>query len=324
MRKIFSILLGICAAVSVSFAAHAQQYPTKPVTIVVPTGPGGSYDLVARRLEKALAKNLGQSVVIVNRPGSGTLLGTLSVLNAAPDGYTLLMGGASNIVFNGSMYKKKPYDPINDLVGIGIVAQSPYVMISRPDLAEPDAPGIRKFALANPGKLNIATAGAGTGQQVLAAAFLKQTGANIVQVPYQSAQAVYTDLLGGRVDLFVDSLPSAKRFMESKQVNAVFLTGPKRDAGFPNLKTAREVGMPGMEMTAWLGLFASSKTPPDVIAKLHKALELSLADEEMRKLFEQGGFQPLPYVSAAETAKFIQSEYKKWTQVIQDAGLTLD
>ena len=162
MRTILSILLGVCAATSMPFAAHAHQYSVKVATIVLPTGPGASYDLGACRLEKALAKYLGQSVVIRNRPDSGMLVGAMSVLNAAPDGDTLLMGGASNIFFNGSMYKKKPYNPLTDLVGIGIVAQSPYVMISRPDLAERDAAGSRKFAQANPGKLNIATAGAGS------------------------------------------------------------------------------------------------------------------------------------------------------------------
>lgn len=324
MKKAVAILLAACVGLGFLPVVNAQSYPLKPVTLIVATGPGGGFDLVARRLEKALSKNLGQSVVVVNRPGSGSLVGTLAALNAPADGYTLLMGGLSNIVFNGSMYKKRPYDPMADFVGIGIVAQTPYVMLARKDLPESDLAGVRKYARANPGKLNIANAGSGTGQQVLAAAFLKETGADIVQVPYQAAQAVYTDLLGGRVDLFVDSLPSARRFIESQQVHALFTTGARRDALFPNLPTARESGLPGSEMTSWFGLFASAKTPSDVLARLHKALEASLKDEELRSQLEAGGFQPVPYVPAAETAKYVASEYQKWTQVIRSAGITLD
>lgn len=324
MKKIITTVFVACIGLSLAFGVHAQTYPSKPITLVVPTGPGGGFDLVARRLEKVLAKNLGQSVVVINRPGSGSLIGTMAVVNAAPDGYTLMMGGLSNIIFNGSMYKKRPYDPLADFTAIGIVAQTPYVMLARRDLTQGDITSVTRFALANPGKLNIGNAGAGTGQQVLGAAYVKETGAKLLSVPYQSAQAVYTDLLGGRVDLLIDTLPSARRFIESKQVNALFTTGNKRDPLFPNLPTARESGLPGSEMTSWFGLFALSKTPPDVLVKLHKALELSLKDEELRSQLEAGGFQPVAYVSAAATRKFVEAEYKKWTQVIRDAGITLD
>ena len=324
VKKIAAALLTASLGLGLTASVHAQAYPSKPITLVVPTGPGGGFDLVARRLEKVLAKNLGQSVVVMNRPGSGSLVGTMAVVNSAPDGYTLMMGGLSNIIFNGSMYKKRPYDPLADFTAIGVVAQTPYVMIARRDLTQGDITSVTRFALANPGKLNIGNAGAGTGQQVLGAAYVKETGAKLLTVPYQSAQAVYTDLLGGRVDLLVDTLPSARRFIESKQVNALFTTGNKRDPLFPNLPTARESGLPGAEMTSWFGLFALSKTPPDVLAKLHKALELSLKDEELRSQLQAGGFQPMPYVPAATTRKFVEAEYKKWTQVIQSAGITLD
>ena len=324
VKKIAAALLTASLGLGLTASVHAQAYPSKPITLVVPTGPGGGFDLVARRLEKVLAKNLGQSVVVMNRPGSGSLVGTMAVVNSAPDGYTLMMGGLSNIIFNGSMYKKRPYDPMADFTAIGVVAQTPYVMIARHDLTQGDITSVTRFALANPGKLNIGNAGAGTGQQVLGAAYVKETGAKLLSVPYQSAQAVYTDLLGGRVDLLVDTLPSARRFIESKQVNALFTTGNKRDPLFPNLPTSRESGLPGTEMTSWFGLFALSKTPPDVLAKLHKALELSLKDEELRSQLQAGGFQPMPYVPAATTRKFVEAEYKKWTQVIQSAGITLD
>ena len=324
VKKIAAALMTASLGLGLTASVHAQAYPSKPITLVVPTGPGGGFDLVARRLEKVLAKNLGQSVVVMNRPGSGSLVGTMAVVNSAPDGYTLMMGGLSNIIFNGSMYKKRPYDPMADFTAIGVVAQTPYVMIARRDLTQGDITSVTRFALANPGKLNIGNAGAGTGQQVLGAAYVKETGAKLLTVPYQSAQAVYTDLLGGRVDLLVDTLPSARRFIESKQVNALFTTGNKRDPLFPNLPTARESGLPGTEMTSWFGLFALSKTPPDVLAKLHKALELSLKDEELRSQLQSGGFQPMPYVPAATTRKFVEAEYKKWTQVIQSAGITLD
>ncbi len=324
MKKLLPALVAACGLFGLAISAVAQPYPSKPITLIVGTAPGGGFDLVARRLEKAMSKHLGQSVVVANRPGSGSLVGTMAVLNAAPDGYTLAMGGLSNIVFNAALYKKLPYDPRTDFVGIGIVAESPYVMIARRDLGISDLPGLLKFARANPGKLNVATAGSGTGQQVLAAAFLKETGVNIVQVPYQGAQPAYTDMLGGRIDLFIDTLPSARRFIESNQVNGLFVTGAKRDVSFPRIATAREVGFPGLEMTSWFGLFAPTKAPPEVIQRLSKAMELSLADEELRTQLSAGGFEPKPWVTPAETAKFVQAEYKKWTTVIKEAGITLD
>ena len=324
MKPIFTTAFLAAALLGLVNSAVAQTYPSKPITLIVGTAPGGGFDLVARRLEKAMSKHLGQSVVVANRPGSGSLVGTMAVLNAAPDGYTLAMGGLSNIVFNAALYKKLPYDPLTDFMGIGIVAESPYVMIARPDLGISDLSGLLKFARANPGKLNVATAGSGTGQQVLAAAFLKETGVNIVQVPYQGAQPVYTDMLGGRIDLFIDTLPSARRFIESKQLNGLFVTGAKRDVSFPRIATAREVGFPALEMTSWFGLFAPAKVPPDVIQRLSKAMELSLADEELRTQLSAGGFEPKPWVTPAETAKFVQAEYKKWTTVIKEAGITLD
>ena len=324
MKNTILKIAAASVALGLAFGVVAQGYPNKPINLIVGTAPGGGYDLVARRLEKAMAKNLGQSMVVTNRPGSGSLVGTMAALQAPPDGYTLTMGGLSNIAFNSALYKKLPYDPLKDFTAIGIVAESPYVMIARKDLPLGDVTSIIRYAKANPGKLNIATAGAGTGQQVLAAAFLRETGLNIVQVPYQGAQPVYTDLLGGRVDLFIDSLPSARRFIESKQVNAMFVTGPKRDAALTTIPTAREAGFPGLEVTTWFGLFAPSKTPPEAIARLNKAMQASLADEELRKELKAGGFDPRPWVPPAETARFVKSEHARWSKVIKDAGITLD
>ncbi|MES2361663.1 MAG: tripartite tricarboxylate transporter substrate binding protein [Pseudomonadota bacterium] len=328
MRKIISALAATCVGagllLSIASSAMAQAYPSKPITLIVGTAPGGGYDLVARRLERAMSKQLGQSIVVANRPGSGSLVGTMAALQAPPDGYTLTMGGLSNIAFNAALYKKLPYDPLNDFTAIGIAAESPYVMIARRDLPVTDMANLIKYARANPGKLNVATAGQGTGQHVLAAAFLKETGLHIIQVPYQGAQPVYTDMLGGRIDLFIDSLPSARRFIESNQVNAFFVTGTRRDATLTAIPTAREAGFPGLEMTTWFGLFAPSKIPQEAIQRLNKAMEAALADEDLRKELSAGGFDPKPWVPPAETARYVKAEYTKWTKVIKDAGITLD
>lgn len=313
-----------CALIGVVPPANAQPYPNKPINLIVGTAPGGGFDLVARRLEKVMSKNLGQSIVVTNRPGAGSLVGTMAVLNAPADGYTLGMGGLSNLVFNGALYKHLPYKPQTDFTPIGIVAESPYVLISRLDLPFKDLAGLVKFARANPGKLNIATAGVGTGQQVLAAAVLKDTGLSLTQIPYQGAQPVYTDLLGGRIDLFIDTLPSARRFIDARQVNAIFTTGGSRDATSSTIPTAAEAGFPGLQMTSWFGLVVSSKVPALIVDRLSKALEASLADKEFRAELVMAGFDPKPYIKPQDTAKFIQSEYSKWTAVIKEAGLTAD
>ena len=200
---VFRGLLLAAALLAPSFAA-AQSYPDRPVKIVVPIGPAGSYDIVGRLLADQLSKRLGQSVVVENRPGAGTIVGTQAVINAPADGYTLLVGGLSNIVFNAGLYQKLPYDPLADLVPVALVFNISYTLVGRKDLPYATPKEIIAAAKKSPGELKLANAGTGTGQHIVGAAFMKLTDTKLLEVPYRGSAAAFPDLLGGRVDLFFE------------------------------------------------------------------------------------------------------------------------
>ena len=187
-------------------SAHAQTgYPDRPVKIIVPIGPGGSYDLVGRQLADALSKRMGQAFVVENKPGAGTVVGTQAASQSEPDGYTLVVGGLSNMAFNSALYSKLGYDPRKDFVPVALIYKFGYVMVARKDLPHGKLADIVAAAKANPGSISVATAGVGTGQHLVAAAFMKAAGIKFLEVPYKGSPPAFTDLLAGRIDLFFDS-----------------------------------------------------------------------------------------------------------------------
>jgi tripartite-type tricarboxylate transporter receptor subunit TctC len=301
--------------------AVAQTYPDRPVKIVVPIGPSGSYDLVARVLADSLTKRLGQTVVVENRPGAGTIVGTNAVVNSAPDGYTLLVGGLSNIVFNAGLYKKLSYDPQKDLVPVALVLNISYTLVGAKDLPYASPKEVIEAAKKNPGGLKLGNAGVGTGQHLLGAAFQKITGTKMLEVPYRGSAPVFQDLLGGRVDLFIDSTPAALPYIKNGQVKGIAVLAPKRNPQIPNVPTMTEAGVPGLEIDSWIGLFAPAKTPPAVIARLQKEIAASAA--ELKPRFEQSGAE-LMEMPAERLNGFVKAEYDKWITIIRDAGISLD
>jgi tripartite-type tricarboxylate transporter receptor subunit TctC len=300
--------------------AAAQSYPERPVRTIVPIGPGGAYDLVGRLLANRLSDLLGQPFFVENRTGAGTLVGTQSAAAAPADGYTLLVGGLSNIVFNFALYQKVGYDP-NDFVPIALVYTFPYVMMARHDLPQKNLAEIIGYARQSPGKLTIAHAGLGSGQQIVGAAFMKLTGTTMVEVPYRTTQGAYPDMLAGRVDLLFDSTAAALPYIAANKVRGVALLAPQRYRTMPDLPTITEAGLPGLGIESWIGLFAPARTPPEVLDRLRSATRV--AAEELRPQFENsgGGLMQMP---VAETDKFIKSEFELWTRVIRDAGIRLD
>jgi tripartite-type tricarboxylate transporter receptor subunit TctC len=214
-------LLALGVFIAAPENAGAQSYPDRAVKIVVPIGPAGSYDIVGRLLADQLSKRLGQSFVVENRPGAGTIVGTQAVINSPPDGYTLLVGGLSNIVFNAGLYQKLPYDPLNDLVPVALVFNISYTLVGYKDLPYSSPQDVIAAAKANPGGLKLANAGTGTGQHIMGAAFMKLTGTKFLEVPYRGSAAAFPDLLAGRVDLFVDSTPAALPYIKSGQAKGI-------------------------------------------------------------------------------------------------------
>jgi len=268
-----------------------------------------------------LSKRLGQSVVVENRPGAGTVVGTQSVINSPADGYTLLVGGLSNIVFNAGLYQKLPYDPLNDLVPVALVFNISYTLIGRKDLPYATPKEVVEAAKKNPDGLKLAHAGTGTGQHIVGAAFQKFTGTQLLEVPYRGPTAAYPDLLSGRVDLFFDSIPSALPYITSGQAKGIGLLTAKRSPQAPAMPTMTESGIGGLEIDSWIGLFAPAKTPPPVIARLQHEITQSLP--ELKPRFETAGGE-LMDMPPDKLRGFVKAEHDKWIKIIQEAGIRLD
>jgi tripartite-type tricarboxylate transporter receptor subunit TctC len=314
-------LAALAAPLLISRTAVAQNYPDRPIKIIVPFGPAGSYDLVGRVLADQLSKRLGQTVVVENKPGAGSILGTQFAAASAPDGYTLLVGGLSNIAFNAGLYDKLSYDPLNDLVPVALVFNISYTLVGSKDLPHKTAKDIVDAAKKSPDSLKVAHVGVGSGQHVVGAAFQKLTGAKLQEIPYRGSAQAFPDLLSGRVDLFFDSTPAALPYVQSGQARAIAVLTSKRHPKMPDVPTMTEAGVPGLEIDSWLGLFAPAKTPPAVIARLQREIAAMLAD--LKQPFENAGGEVMD-MPAAKLDGFVRGEHARWVKVIRDAGIKLN
>ena len=308
------------AAFSALSAALAQDYPSRPVRIVVPSAPGGGFDLVGRVLAQKLGEQTGQAFVVENRPGAGTLVGTQLVARSAPDGYNLVVGGLSNIALNMGLYREPGYDSLADFTSAGLVVSHSYTLVARRDLPLASLAEVIAFARANPGKLNIGTSGPGTGQYIGAAIIAALTGVDIVKVPYKGAQPVYQDLLAGRVDLFYDNTTTTRPYVESGQVKALAVSSRERAPTMPKLPTLIETGVVDLEMETWFGLFAPARTPRAIVERLRAEVDRTTRSADVRSRLEMGSGRSLRMASA-ETESFVRAEVAKWTGLLRKAGI---
>jgi tripartite-type tricarboxylate transporter receptor subunit TctC len=317
-----SIAAALALLTAGNTAAQAQaNYPDHPVKIIVPIGPGGSYDLVGRQLADVLSKRTGQSFFVENKPGAGTVVGTQAAAQSEPDGYTLVVGGLSNMAFNSALYSKLAYDPLKDFVPVALVYKFGYVMVGRKDLPQLKLQDIVLAAKANPGSISVATAGVGTGQHLVAAAFMKAAGVKLQEVPYKGSPPAFTDLLGGRIDLFFDSMAAGLPYVQSGQARGIAVLSSKRSPLAPDVPTLSEAGVPGLDVDSWLGIFAPAKTPPEAIARLRRDIRASLP--ELKERFEKSGGEVWDLPDDKLNA-FVASEYDNWTKLIREAGIKLD
>jgi tripartite-type tricarboxylate transporter receptor subunit TctC len=320
-RKFFAVCATIVALPVVCTSAQAQSYPTRPVKIVVPTGPGGGYDIVGRLLADQLQKRMGQPFVIENRIGAGTVLGTQAAAGAPADGYTLVIGGLSNIVFNAGLYKKLPYDPLKDLVPVAMAYTLSYILVGAKELPQKTPAEVIAAAKQKPDSISLANAGTGTGQHLMGVAFQRYAGIRFLEVPYRGASAVYPDLLSGRVDLFFDSAAAALPYIKEGQAKGIAILSAQRNAQIPDVPTMTESGMANLEIESWIGVFAPAKTPKPIIEALRAAIAQSLPD--LRERFITSGGDVFD-VAPGKLDAFVKAEYDKWTALIRDAGITLD
>ena len=323
-RRQLAMTVPALAMTSLAPMGWAQSaYPNRPLKVIVPQPPGGGFDFVARALAERLAKQIGQSVVVENRPGSGTLVGTDAAAKADPDGYTLLMGSVSNIALNMGLYDKLSYDSLRDFEPVGIAVSYSYTLMARNDLPFNSLKEVVAYAKANPSKLNYASAGNGSGQHVLAAALWHLSGADITHVPYKGAQAAYQDLLGGRIDLFFDLSSTARPQVDSGKVKALALSGAERNPAHPNVPTILESGVAQLDLESWFGYFVPSKTPAPIQDRLRNELTKLISQPDLQDLFRSRGGKPLN-LNPAQTKALVQRDVERWTKLVRDIGIKAD
>jgi len=325
LSKLFTFLKSSVFVVSIlAGSAMAQSgFPDKPLHIVVPQPPGGGFDFVGRVLADKLAPIMKESFIVENKPGVGTVVGTDYVAKQPADGYTAVVGSISNIVMNPWLYKNLPYDPIKDFVPVGLVTSYSYTLIGRKGLPFNDLKGLIKYAQENPGKLTYASGGNGTGQHVLAAALWKNAGVDCVHIPYKGAQAAYTDIIGGRVDLFFDLSPTAKPHIDSGSVVTFATSGATRNPNLPNVPTVIETGVSNIQLESWFGLFLPAKTPAAIVAKWQEAFSQVANQADVKDRFEKAGGKPIS-PSPAEVKNMVQNDYNRWKQLISAANIKAD
>lgn len=311
-------LLATSAAMLTAPAVQAQNYPVKPVRIVVPTAPGGGTDLIGRLLAQNLSSQLGQQFMVDNRGGAGTTIGTAAVAKSPADGYTLLLTHSS-LAFNATYYNKLPYDTLKDFAPISLVAEQPFLFAVHPSLPVKTVAQLIALAKKNPGQIAYSSGGAGSGPFMGAELFKQQAQVNILHVPYKGAGPAFTDLMGGQVQMMIATLSLGMPHATSGRVRALGVTSAKRLGATPQLPTVAESGLPGFEFSAWYGLLAPAGTPPAVMTRLHQAVGKAMAAPETREKFE-GGLIPLSSTSD-EFAAYLKQEVIKWGNVVKASGV---
>jgi tripartite-type tricarboxylate transporter receptor subunit TctC len=309
-------LVAIAAPAAAQAPAAAAAFPDKPLKVIVPQPPGGGFDFVARTLADRLGRQLGQGVVVENRPGSGTLVGTDAVAKAPADGYTLLTGSVSNIALNMGLYAAPPYDSLRDFEPLGLAVSYSYTLMARKDLPFATLKELIAHAKANPGKLTYASAGIGSGQHVIAAALWHLAGVELTHVPYRGAQAAYQDLLGARVDVFFDLSPTARPQVEAGNVKALAVSGAARNPMHADVPTLQESGV-ALDLESWFGYFAPARTSPEVLQRLRGELGRVIAAPEVAEVFRKAGGTPLS-LSADETRALVKRDVDRWTRLVRE------
>jgi tripartite-type tricarboxylate transporter receptor subunit TctC len=300
----------------------AAAYPDRPIRIVVPFAPGGGTDVVARTLAQEMARDLGASIVIENKPGAGTIIGTQAVAASDPDGYTLLMGTFANAV-NPSLKAKLPYDPHRDFAPVALIARSFNIVVVNPKSPYRSIADLIAAAKAEPEKLSYGTYGTGTSAHLAGELFKNLARVNLTTVPYKGAAPAITDLIGGQIQVMFTTVASAAALIQGGQLRALAVTSVQRSPAFPDVPTVAEAGVPGYSAESWYGLFAPARTPPEVIARLNKSAAIAVQSEAFRKLGVNEGLVMVAR-PPEELDRYFRGEEERWRKVIQDAGITAE
>jgi tripartite-type tricarboxylate transporter receptor subunit TctC len=303
-------------------AASAQTYPNKPVRIVVPFAAGGPADVYARALGRHLQESLGQSFVVEDRPGGGSVVGTDVVAKAAPDGYTLLMMSNTHTV-NESLLPKKPYQLMRDFAAITPVNSSDLVLVIHPSVGIDSVQRLVAMAKARPGVLNYASSGPGTPYHMAGELFKSMAQLSIVHVPYKGSSGARTDVLGGQIEMMFDAITTMAPNVQAGRVRALATTGKTRSSVLPNVPTVAEAGVPGYEAVIWLGIMAPANTPKPVIDRLNAEVRKAIARPDLKDAWRKQGAETVD-MTPSEFEKFLRGDIDKWARVVQSAGIKAD
>jgi tripartite-type tricarboxylate transporter receptor subunit TctC len=321
-RREFVTLLGgtVASPFIWPLTSPAQSgYPERPITLIVPYAPGGGNDVVARAVAEPMGKSLGQPVVIENRGGAGGSVGTRQVAKATPDGYTLGLGGTGTLAIDPTLYPNVGYDPRKDFAPIGLIATSPLIILVSEAVTARNVQELIALAKTQPGKLNYASAGSGSGIHLGTVLFAETAGIDLTHIPYKGTGPALTDLLGGHVQIYFSSLPPAIGLVKQGKLRALGVTSLKRSASFPDVPTAAEQGLPGFEAVLHYGIVAPAGTPRPVVDRLNGALRAALDDPKVRDHLATEGAEPLP-TSPEEYAADIDREETKWSALVKKSG----
>ena len=319
-RQFLHLAAGAAACPAVSRIARAQTYPSRPVRFVVGFAPAGGNDIVARLIGQWLSQRLGQTFIIENRPGAATNIATEAVVNAPPDGYTLLLAGTPNAT-NATLYGSLRFNFIRDITPVAGIAGGPLVLVVNPSVPATTVPEFVAYAKANPGKINMASSGIGGGSHLAGELFKMMTGVNLIHVPYRGNGPALTDLLGGQVDVLFPTLASSIEYIRTGKLRGLAVTSAMRSEASPDLPTLAEF-VPGYEVSSWYGIGSPRNTPADVVETLNREVNDGLADPKLKaQLADQGGIEIAG--TPADFGKLIADETEKWAKVIRSANIRL-
>lgn len=318
-----AVVLGLAAALAAGSAQAQTAWPQRTITLIVPFAAGGGTDAFARPLAQQLDNQLGVRVIVENRAGAGGTAGAAAAAKATPDGYTFFVG-ATHHAIAPAIYPKLTYDIEKDFMPIGMVSQTPHVVVVNPGKVQAKTlPEFIAFAKANPGKLNYASAGAGTTHHLAGELFKLLTGTQITHVPYRGAGPAMTDLIAGQVDMAFDGLGSSSAQISGGLIRPLAVAATKRVKAFPDLPTAEEGGVKGYDVATWYALWAPKGTPPEIVARMQKELQTAVQVPSIKEAWERQG-SDVPTLVGAEFGSFVSSEVARWGKVVKDAGVKLD
>ena len=320
MRTKFALALaGLCVAA----AAFAQEFPNRPVRIVVPWPPSGNVDITARTLSPAFSEALGQQVIIENRAGAGGTIGTAAVVKSPADGYTLLLGSSGTVTSGPAVFKNLPYDPLKELVAIGPIQSVPIVLTAAPKTPVSTFQEFVALANAKPGGVSVASAGSGSSNHLALELLMRMANLKLLHVPYKGSGPAITDLLGSQVEAMMDQLTASIGHIREGRIKPLAISSPKRSPLLPNVPTFDESGVKGYEAATFTGIFAPSGVSPEVVQKLSSALKKAMSNEGVRERYRAMGVEIMD-MGQAEFAAYVRADFEKWKRVAREGNIVIE